>query len=95
VKAMITHHRLGLTKWRLRSISLDGAFLEVKDFNVAVGTDVDLILKVRSDQKRGHCRLPANILRIAEDGAAIEFHDLDDRSYHVLFDIVHAHHLEE
>lgn len=95
MKAMISHHRLGLTRCGLRNISLDGAFVEVRDFNVAVGTDVDLVLKVRSGQNRGHCRLPANILRVDEDGVAIKFHDLDDRSYHVLFDIVHAHHLEE
>jgi len=95
VKAMITHHRLGLTKCRLRNISLDGAFVEVKDFDVAVGTDVDLVLKVRSGQKRSHCRLPANILRVDEDGVAIKFHDLDNRSYQVLFDIVYSEHLEE
>ena len=89
---MITHHRLGLTKCRLRNISLDGAFVEVKNFDVAVGTDVDLVLKVRSGQKRGHCRLSANILRVEEDGVAIKFHDLDNRSYQVLFDIVYSDH---
>jgi len=95
VKAMITHHRLGLTKCRLRNISLEGAFVEVKDFDVAVGTNVDLVLKVRFDQKRTHCRLPANILRVDEDGVAIKFHDLNNRSYHVLFDIMYSHHLED
>ena len=95
VKAMITHHRLGLTKCRLRNISLDGAFVEVKGFDVAVGTDVDLVLKVRSGQNRTHCRLPANLLRVEEDGVAIEFHDLDNRSYHLLFDIVYNHDSEE
>lgn len=96
VKTIITHHRrLGLTKCRLRNISLDGAFVKVKDFSVAVGTDIDLVLKVRSGQKRDHCRLPATILRVEEDGVAIKFHDLDNRSYHVLFDIVHSDHLEE
>ncbi len=92
---MITHHRLGLTKCRLRNISLDGAFVGVKDFGVAVGTDVDLVLKVRSGQGRSHCRLPATILRVEEDGVAIKFHDLDNRSYQVLFDIVYTDHLEE
>jgi len=95
VKTMITHHRLGLTKCRLRDISRDGAFVEVKDFGVAVGTDVDLVLRVRSGQKRSHCRLPATILRVEEDGVAIKFHDLDNRSYQVLFDIVYADHLKE
>jgi hypothetical protein len=28
VKAMVTHDRLGLTKCKLRDISLDGAFIE-------------------------------------------------------------------
>lgn len=95
MKTMITHHRLGLTKCRLRNISLDGAFVEVKDFRVAVGTDVDLVLKVRSGQDHSHCRLSATILRVEEDGVAIKFHDLDNRSYQVLLDIVYADHLKE
>ncbi len=87
---MITHHRLGLTKCLLRNMSLDGAFVEVKDFDIAVGTDVDLVLKVRSGQKRNHCRLSANIVRVEKGGVAIKFHDLDNRSYQVLFDIVYS-----
>ncbi len=89
---MITHHRLGLTKCLLRNISLDGAFVEVNGFDIAVGTDVDLVLKVRSGQKRSHCRLSANIVRVEKGGVAIKFHDLDNRSYQVLFDIVYGDH---
>ena len=92
VKAMITHHRLGLTKCLLRNMSLDGAFVEVNGFDIAVGTDVDLVLKVRSGQKRNHCRLSANIVRVEKGGVAIKFHDLDNRSYQVLFDIVYSDH---
>ena len=95
MKAMITHHRLGLTKCGLRNISLEGAFVEVRNFDVAVGTDVDLVLKVRSGQKRTHCRLPATIVRTEEEGVAIKFHDLDNQSYHVLFDIVYSQQPEE
>lgn len=92
---MITHHRLGLTKCRLLNIGLDDAFVEVRNFDIAVGADVDLVLRVRTAKRRGHCRLPATVLRVAKDGVAIKFHDLDDRSYHVLFDIVHADNLED
>ncbi len=95
MKAMITDHRLGLTKCRLRNIGLDDAFVVVTNFDVAVGADVDLVLRVRTGRRRGHCRLPATVVRVAEDGVAIKFHDLDDRSYHVLFDIVHADNFEE
>lgn len=95
MKAMITHHRRGLTKCILRNISLDGAFVVVGNFDVAVGTDVDLVLKVRSGRKRGHCRLHATVVRLEEDGVAIKFHDLDGESYHVLFDVVHTDHPED
>lgn len=85
---MVTHDRLGLTKCRLREISLDGALIQTKNFVLAKGANIDLVLKIRSEEKRTHCRLPAKVIRVNKDGTAIVFNNLDDEAYHILFDIV-------
>lgn len=87
---MVTHPSLGLVKCRLRDIGLDGAFIEVGKLDLKQGTAVDLVLKVRSGGAHAHCRLPAKITRITDEGAALSFADLEEQTYQTLFDIVHS-----
>ena len=77
-----------LAKCRLRDISVDGAFLETKNFALTEGTNVELVLKIRSGGKPTHCRLPAEVIRVEDDGAALMFGNLDEQLYNVLLDIV-------
>ena len=79
---VLVHDGLELMKCRLRDISLDGAFIETKTF----GTDVHLVLDIRSGQK--HCCLPAKVVRAEGDGAALRFGDLDEQAYNILCDVV-------
>lgn len=90
VKAMVTHERLGLTKCKLRDISLEGAFIETDGFVLSKNTKVDLVVRIRSGEKRKHCRLPARVVRVTESGAALAFDDLDEPIYRTLFDIVYV-----
>ncbi|MFQ5936414.1 MAG: PilZ domain-containing protein [Acidiferrobacterales bacterium] len=90
VKVMVTHPRLGLIKCKLRDLSLDGAFIETEEFSLPKSIDVDLVLKIRSGDKTMHCRVPAKVARVDEEGAALVFSDLDERVYRRLFDIVHS-----
>jgi len=75
-------------KCRLRHISVDGAFIETKNFPLTKGTDLELVLKIRSGGKATHCRLPAEVIRVEDDGAALMFGSLDEHLYNVLLDIV-------
>lgn len=89
VKALVTHDRAGLTKCLLREIGIDGAFVETGEYHLRKGADVDLVLKIRNGNKRTHCRVPARVVRITDDGAALSFDDLDENVYRILFDIVY------
>jgi len=75
-------------KCRLRHISVDGAFIETKNFPLTKGTNLELVLKIRRGGKPRHCRLPAEVIRVEDDGAALMFGNLDEHLYNVLLDIV-------
>jgi hypothetical protein len=62
VEAMHTHEGLELTKCRLRDISSDGAFIKTKNFALAKGTNVDVVLRFRHGGKLTHCRLSAKVV---------------------------------
>jgi hypothetical protein len=77
-----------LAKCRLRDISVDGAFLETKNFALTEGTNVELVLKIRPGGKPRHCRLPAKVVRVDEDGAAVMFGSLDEELCNILLEIL-------
>ncbi|MFQ6023342.1 MAG: PilZ domain-containing protein [Acidiferrobacterales bacterium] len=89
VKVMVTDDRLGLTRCKLRDISLDGAFIEAENLSLSKNANVDLVLRIRYGNKRKHCRVPATVLRVTDNGAALAFSKLDERVYRTLFDIVY------
>jgi hypothetical protein len=85
---VFAHDGVELKKCRLRDISLNGAFIETKDFPLAKGTDVELVLRIRREGRLTHCRLPAKVIRVTPEGAALMFVDLDEMLSKVVFDIV-------
>ncbi len=87
---VFTYDGVESTKCRLRHISVDGAFVETKNFPLTKGTSLELVLKIRSGGKPTHCRLPAEVIRVEDDGAALMFGNLDEHLYNVLLDIVNA-----
>ncbi|MFQ5936413.1 MAG: PilZ domain-containing protein [Acidiferrobacterales bacterium] len=89
VTAMIAHKGGGLTKCRLRDLSVEGAFVETGALQLFANTEVDLVIKTRSGKKRKHCRIPATVLRVIQDGAALIFGDLDEDVYRTLVSIVY------
>ncbi len=85
---VFTYDGVESTKCRLRHISVDGAFVETKNFPLTKGTNLELVLKIRRGGKPRHCRLPAEVIRVEDDGAALMFGNLDEQLYNVLLDIV-------
>ncbi len=58
-------------KCRLRDISLSGAFIETENFALAKGTKLDLVLRILREEKTTACPLPAEVVRVQKDGAAL------------------------
>ncbi len=83
-------HSSEITKCRLRDISLAGAFIETENFALAKGTKVDLVLRVLRGEKTTDCPLPAEVLRVEKDGAALMFGGRDQHVYNMLADIVNT-----
>lgn len=79
-----------IKKCRLRDISLDGAFIETKNFALAEGTKLDLVLRILRGQETRACPVPAEVVRVEKDGAALVFGTLGERIYKILFDIVNT-----
>ncbi len=91
VTAMISRKRLGMSRCRLRDISLEGAFVETGRPILDQDERVELVLKVRAGDHSHHCRVPAKVARVSDEGAALVFDDPDEELYRTLFDIVHIH----
>ncbi len=74
----------------LRDISMDGAFLNTyPDELPYTDAHVELGLTFNKNGNYKHCRIPARIRRISEDGAAISFSDVGIDAYSNLVSIVY------
>ncbi len=83
-------HDSEITKCRLRDISLAGAFIETENFALAKGTKLGLVLRVLREEKTTACLLPAEVIRVEKDGAALRFGGLDQHVENMLVGIVLA-----
>ena len=79
----------------MRDISLNGAFIETKEFTLAKGAEVELVLRIRREGRLTHCRLPAKVIRVTPEGAALMFVDLDEMLRKIVFDIVNVDESEQ
>ena len=57
----------------LKDISLDGAYIKTDSFTLPSGTNLEIVIKIRREGKPGHCRLPAQVVRVENDGMAVMF----------------------
>lgn len=78
-----TYDGVDIRKCRLLDIGLDGAFIETKTFALPKGTNMELVLNIRTKGKPIYCRLPAKIVRAEIGGAALKFGHLDKQVYTV------------
>ena len=78
-----TYDGVDLRKCRLLDIGLDGAFIETKTFALPKGTNMELVLNIRTKGKPIYCRLPAKVVRAEIGGAALKFGHLDKQVYTV------------
>lgn len=51
-----------IKKCRLRDISLDGAYIETKNFPLAKGTKLDLVVRILRKGQTTACALPTEVI---------------------------------
>ena len=78
-----TYDGVDIRKCRLLDIGLDGAFIETKTFALPKGTNMELVLNIRTKGKPIYYRLPAKVVRAEIGGAALKFGHLDKQVYTV------------
>ena len=71
----------------LKDISLDGAYIKTDSFTLPSGTNLEIVIKIRREGKPGHCRLPAQVIRVEKDGMAVMFGELDEERSNILLDL--------
>ncbi len=76
-----TYDGVDIRKCKLLDIGLDGAFIETKTFALPKGTNMELVLNIRTKGKPTYCRLPAKVIRAEIGGAALKFGHLDEQVY--------------
>lgn len=88
VEVVVASDASEMRRCRLRDISIDGAFIETKNFTLTTGAKLDLVLRILHKEKTAACPVPAEVLRVAKDGAALIFGRVDPHVYNILVDIV-------
>lgn len=74
----------------LRDISVNGAFVEAPPDDLPyTNSPVELSLTVTKDGASRHCRIPARISRVTDNGAAVSFGDVNLDLYSSLVSIVY------
>lgn len=62
---------------RLRDLSLNGAFVECAEGRFSEDGDIELDIRFEEEGKEQHHKVPAKVVRITEEGAAVQFRKVD------------------
>lgn len=77
--------------WRLRSLNLNGAWLEkIGVHDLPLGAQVELVLRYRYKNEPVELRVPARVMRLTAEGAALAFGPYDDETYTRLVNLLYV-----
>lgn len=62
---------------RLRDVSLNGAFVECAEGKFSKEGDIELDIRFEEEGKKHHHRVPAKVVRVTKEGAAVQFRKVD------------------
>jgi hypothetical protein len=90
VEALVNHGLSYSTPWRVRDLSLTGAFVEMDATQLPQGENVEFVLRYRYKNQSVEHRIPATVMRAAPDGVALTFGRYDDQTYTDLANLLFA-----
>lgn len=77
--------------WHLRSLNLNGALLEKSGVHdLPLGAQVELVLRYRYKNEPVELRVPARVVRLTAEGAALTFGPYDDETYTHLVNLLYV-----
>jgi len=86
----ITHKFEYSARWKTKDISLHGALIDMAHGDLPVNSDVEAVLALRSPDGVEHHRIPARIVRAAENGVALRFRGYGNQTYAALKRLLYA-----
>lgn len=75
--------------WRIRDISMSGAFVEMDIGEMREGVSVEFVFRFHRNGQPVEHRLPATIIRIQRNGVALAFGRYDDETYSDLVSLLY------
>jgi hypothetical protein len=90
LEALLNHGMTYSVPWRVRDLSLTGAFVEIDAAHLPEGSYVEFVLRYNYEEKAIELRIPATVARIQKDGAALIFNAYDDDTYTRLTNLLYA-----
>ncbi len=90
LEALVNHGMTYSTPWRVRDLSLTGAFVEMDPLQLPEGSDVEFVLRYRYQGKSFEHRMPATVTRVHPDGVGLTFGQYDDDTYTQLTNLLYA-----
>lgn len=92
IEALINYGLSYSTPWRVRDLSLTGAFVEMETNaeQLPLGAYVEFVLRYRYKNQFVEHRIPATVTRNAPDGLALTFGRYDDKTYTDLANMLYA-----
>lgn len=90
IEALVNQGMSYSTPWRVRDLSLTGAFLEMDAAQLPQGTYVEIVFRYRYQKQSFEHRIPGTVTRTAPDGIAVAFGRYDDQTYTDLANLLFA-----
>ncbi len=90
LRALVNHGMTYSTPWRVRDLSMNGAFVEMRSEQLPQGEYVELVLRYRYKDEPVELRLPATVTRVQDDGLGLTFGRYDDQAYTYLANLLYV-----
>lgn len=76
--------------WKVKDLSMSGAFIDGEADDLPSGAAVEAVLLLKSSEGIERHRVPAKVVRVSADGAALQFGEYDNQTYGALVDLLYT-----
>ena len=87
---LINHDLAYSRRWKVRDLSMSGAWVEMVSGELALGTPIEAVVALKEGKENIVCRLPAKVVRKDPGGVGLSFHRYDDRAYTALVNLLYS-----
>ena len=90
LNVLINHDLTYSKRWKVRDLSMSGAWVEMAGEELAPGTPIEAVLSLKERDEYILYRLPAQVVRMDGNGVALRFSRYDYRAYTALVNLLYS-----